>query len=278
MNTATQHDRHSPDLACRKISHARAMLDTTVSLTTIGLGAGCARRAQGVAFGCLEQLDSALETTNPDSELMKLCAAPVGKPVAVTETLWQLIRLSSELAYRTDGLFDVVATGTGNIARWTDLDLSRRGYVRTRRRVAFDLGGIRKGFAADLAVGALREMGVRCGIVDVGGVVRGFGPQDWRVQFHLKDGGLPLPVPVSESALAGGSGWRLFDTIRGVMHGTPAWDNPRILVRARTAALADGLAKVAMLAPERSINLLPKLGASAVLLTAEGAHSFEYAS
>lgn len=255
-------------------------MHTQIALTSLGLGEACAKRAFALAFECVEALEERLSTRVAGSELMRLWDAKASVPLRVSDCLWQLLRLSNELAFRTDGLFDAVAAGSAGSARWTDMDLSVRGYVTLRRRLRIDLGGLVKGYAADIAVQALCEAGVRRGIVDVGGVMRGFGQQEWRVQYHLDDGAQPLPIPLIDGALAGcGSSARtLYDPKSNIVHSGREWPDLRLLVRAPTATLADGLTKVALLAPAKAHCLLPKLGAAAAVLTPEGAHSLAYAS
>ncbi|SDD80874.1 FAD:protein FMN transferase [Kordiimonas lacus] len=265
---------------CHKESRARPALGTVMKLTTVGLRQACAARAQALAFECADALEARLAVTTGDSELMRLWDAPVAKPIAVSDAVWQLMRVANELAFRTDGIFDAAASGSDGQAHWTDIDLSKRGYVRFRRKMRFDPTGLVKGFAADIAVQAMSEQGARRGLVDVGGVMRAFGPQEWRVQYHLANSKHPLPVALTDGALAGGgsNSGRLFDPVTGVMHAGQEWRDLRLVVRARTAAVADGLTKVAMLAPGRAATLLPRLGASVAMLTNEGAHALEYAS
>lgn len=266
--------------SCVKDRRVRPFMDTSVSLTTLGLGPVCAGRAFAATFGCLDTLEASVNTQAPDSDLLRLWDAPVGKSVKVSECLWQLLCLARELSRRTGGLFDAVATGSGGSALWSDIDLPGPGFIRLRRRLRVDFGGIIKGYAVDLAVRVLGEMGVRRGIVEVGGVMRGFGPQEWRVHYHLDDDTQPLPVPLVNGALAHGgcSTTGLYDPRTGIMHSGQEWPGLRLLVRAGSAVLADGLSKVAMLAPAQAYSLLPHLGAHAVVMTRDGVQAFEYAS
>ncbi|NVJ97764.1 MAG: FAD:protein FMN transferase [Alphaproteobacteria bacterium] len=265
---------------CQKHRHARPFMGKSIAITTLGLGEACARRAFALAFECTDALAARLDTRGSDSELMRLWDAPAGFPVKVSDSLWHLLKLANEIAFRTDGLFDIAATGSGGCAHWTDVDLSTRGYVRLRKPLRLDVGGLVKGYAADIAVQALREMGAKRGMVDTGGVMRAFGPQEWRVQYHLECGAQPLPVPLAEGALAGGGqpSGGLYDPRTDVLHSGHEWAAIRLMVRAGTASLADGLAKVAMLAPSRAQALLPQIGASVAMLTKEGAHALDYAS
>ena len=78
------------------------------------------------------------------------------------------------------------AAGTFSHGRlWRDLDLEGRRVRLHGTRAQVDLGGIAKGHAVDLAVRALREHGVRDGLVNVGGDLYALGHSEdgdaWRV-------------------------------------------------------------------------------------------------
>lgn len=265
---------------CFQHSHAVPLFGTVMRTTTVGLGETCARRAHTLAFDAAFRLEALTRRDTTDSMLMRLCSAPVGHRTPVPDDLWQLLRLANEIAYRSDGLFDIAATGSAGRARWTDIDLSLKGHVRLRKRLLLDLGGILKGFTADVVVETLKDMGTQAGIVDIGGVIRAFGPQEWRIQYYLAEGVAPLPVPLTDSAIAGGGieNNRLFNPLTGTLHGAAEFDDMRVLVRAPSAAMADALSKLAMIAPERASTLVPKLGGAAAILTGEGAKPLAYAS
>ncbi len=265
---------------CFQHSHAIPLFGTAMRITTIGLGEACASRARALAFDTALRLDALTRRDTTDSMLMRLCSAPVGHDMPVPDELWQLLRLANEIAYRSDGLFDIAAAGSAGRARWTDIDLSLKGHVRLRKRLLLDVGGLLKGFTADVAVETLKDMGAPAGIVDIGGVIRAFGPQEWRVQYYLAEHSAPLPVPLTDSAIAGGGteSHRLFNPLTGTLHGAAEFEGMRVLVRAPMAAMADALSKLAMIAPERACTLVPKLGGVAAILTGEGAKPLAYAS
>ncbi len=265
--------------SCQRESRTRPFCGTLMTVTTLGQGEACARRAQALAFECVEALEARFAVTGGDSDMMRLLDAPIGRPVMVSDPVWQLLRIAHELASRTDGIFDAVAAGSDGTADWTDIDLTRYGHVTLERRLRIDLQGILHGFAADLAAQALCERGARRGIVDVGGVMRAFGPQEWRVQYHLAEGQV-LPLALMNGALAGSGNHRgrLFDPVTRTVHSGQEWRDLRLVVRAPSAAMADGLTKVAMLAPARSASLLSRFGASATALAPGGVQALEYAS
>lgn len=269
---------------CHKVTRSRPFLGHILSLSTLGLQSTCAMRAIRVAFAQVEKLAASIDTGNAESELMQLCAQGRGMPVPVSRPLWYMLRLAQEVAYRSDGVFDIAAAGTGGAVAWTDIDLSANGFVTLRRPLMIDLGGIRKGFAVDLAVQALQHAGVSRGIVDMDGHIRAFGGQEWRVHYHLdrqaRSGG--LPVMLNDGAISGFGGalggGTLFDAASRMMRDSSEWRGMNMLVRAPTAAAADALTVVAALMPGKAARVLSAFGAHGIVLTPHGAHVLEYVS
>ncbi|WP_020398172.1 FAD:protein FMN transferase [Kordiimonas gwangyangensis] len=269
---------------CHKVTRSKPIMGDVISLSTLGVHGACAMRAMRTAFAQLEGFAASIDTDSADSELMRLCANVPGVPHPVSRALWYMLRLAQEVAYRSDGVFDVAATGTGGAADWMDIDLSVQGFVTLRRPLMIDLGGVRKGFAVDLAVQALRQAGVRRGIVDLGGHIRAFGAQEWRVQFHLhtcgKDEGLPVMLNNGAISGFGGAlgGGMFFDTASHMARDASEWGEMSMLVRAPSAAAADALTVVAALMPGTAARVLSAFGAHGIVLTPQGAHALEYAS
>jgi thiamine biosynthesis lipoprotein len=192
-----------------------------------------------------------------------------------------MLRIANDIAYRTDGIFDVVAAGTGGAAEWTDLDLSLPGAIRMRKKLRLSLGGLARGFAVDLAVQALKEMGAGAGLVDIGGCIRAFGQRAWRVDYGTTydlataSTSPGIPVVVHDSAIAGiGSMFdrvTLVDPHRKQVSSTQGWVDHNLLVRAKSCAVADALTKVSALNMEESTQLLMPFGADAITLSRTGA-------
>ncbi|WP_417451633.1 FAD:protein FMN transferase [Kordiimonas sp.] len=241
-------------------------------------------RAMRIAFMQVERLAASIDTGYAESELMRLCASAPGTPIATSKPLWYMLRLAQEVAYRSDGVFDVASTGTGGAADWMDIDLSTTGFVTLRRPLMMDLGGIRMGFAVDMAVKALQEAGVRRGIVDLGGHIRAFGAQEWRVHFQLDHGADSpgLPVMLNSGALSGFGGplggGAFFDTNMHIVRDSCEWGEMSMIVRAPTAAAADALTVVAAMMPGAAAKVLSAFGGNGIVLTRQGAHALEYAS
>jgi len=248
---------------CSQIMKKHALFNRIAKVAVIGRASPCIDKAIESAFMVMDRFEEMVTRENQDSELMRLCAAEPGKFIPVSSWLRSVLLAANDIAYRTDGLFDVAAVGTDGCASWTDIDLSRSGHVRLLKRMSLSLGGIAKGFAVDLAIKALQEAGVSAGLVDVGGCMRAFGTREWRIEFstchHLECGLVPIknslahecplvPVSLLNSAVAGFGSYfgtsRLIDLQRKMIVTNGEYGGANFLVRAQSCAFADALTKV----------------------------------
>jgi len=264
---------------CKQQTTSRAVMGRVGRISIFAAEGGCAVKAVETAFTAVERLEQLVDRHNQGSALFLLCNSAPGTSVPVPDLLWRLLRLANEMAYRTDGLFDIVAAGSGGAACWTDIDLSVPGEVRLRKPVNMSVGGMAKGFAVDLAVATLKERGIAAGLVDIGGCIRAFGARPWRIDFCAnRTGGegqedMAVPLMLQDAAFSGlGQEFgraRLIDVRSGRVSSTAEWGAKNMLVRAPTCAVADGLAKVAATAPDVSEKLLTPYGAEAIMLNTE---------
>jgi len=131
---------------------------------------------------------------NPDSEISKLNRTAYDKPFKCGDLLWDVLKISRRAYIISNGAFDITAkplmdlwgfyrkrgdslpyqldidmakakVGMGKVF-FDDKDHSVRFNVKG---MSFDLGGIAKGYAVDLAVAAVKKLGVNRGIVNLGG-------------------------------------------------------------------------------------------------------------
>lgn len=152
-----------------------------------------ASNAARAAFARVDTLEAIMTDYNPDSELMRLCRAPVGVPQKVSRDLISVLVEAHRVSRASEGVFDVTAgplVQTWRRARrqhempeparireaqavlgWRYVRLSPRSSTVTLLRpgIRLDLGGIAKGFAADAALQVLREHGFRQALVAASG-------------------------------------------------------------------------------------------------------------
>lgn len=260
---------------CKQYNRSRALLGHVVRLSVVAPGGVCVKKAMDAAFQTVERLQFMLDPERSSSVLSNICRADTGDIIPVPNQVYEILQIANDIAYRTDGVFDIVAAGADGTAEWTDLDLSVRGAIRLRRQLRLSLGGLQRGFAADLAVKALKEMGVGAGLVDIGGCIRAFGPRAWRVEYGASydlasASSTPgVPVILQDSAMAGiGSMFAyrtLIDPHEKQVTSTQQWLDTTLLVRAKTCAVADALTTVAVLRMNEREQLLEQFGAHTIV-------------
>jgi FAD:protein FMN transferase len=218
-------------------------------------------------FAELEQAQALWSFQSGESELTRLNAAG-GQVLRVHRRTVRLLRLARAMTARSEGLFDCTVGGTlveagalpdhgGTPAlprgEASDIELGE-DWARLKRPVRLTLDGIAKGFAVDLAVGALRRHGAAAGWINAGGDLRAFGELVLPVSRREADGRLtPLGGLRSGALATSGAGLREPDRYPAMLLGRGARRLPRGVhsVLARSAWRADALTKVAAAAPAR---------------------------
>ena len=156
------------------------------------------RRASTAAYDRIEALDQICSDYIPNSELKHLEASPPGKPIPISNDLFQVLEQSLRLARATGGAFDPTLGHYTNLWRRS----TRKGILPTPEQLdavraksghqhlkleridnqptatlliaglVLDLGGIAKGYAADEALATLEELGANRSAIAAGGDIR----------------------------------------------------------------------------------------------------------
>jgi thiamine biosynthesis lipoprotein len=158
----------------------------------------------------VDEVDAQMSTWRPDSDLMRLSAAPEGAWVALPAWLIEVLAFSLEVARASGGAFDI---GMGDaVAAWgfgadpadpgrirAALGAPRRpvyevleiepGARRSRRHgpASFDLCGIAKGYGVDRLAETLEAFGITDALVSIDGDLRALG---------MRPDGNPWPVAI----------------------------------------------------------------------------------
>jgi len=151
------------------------------------------QEAARTAFDRISALNRILSDYDSESELMRLCRHPFGKPVPVSTDLFTVLQRSQELAELTHGAFDVTLGPLVRLWRETrrtgalpdsaaraqatrsvgfahlHLDSSTRTVTLTKSGMQLDFGGLAKGYAADEALALLTQLGFTRAMVAAGG-------------------------------------------------------------------------------------------------------------
>jgi thiamine biosynthesis lipoprotein len=248
------------------------------------------------AFAALQRVDDEMTLWRP-SPLARLNAAGGAR---VSAGLLAVIARALEVARDSGGAFDptveplVRAAGKlGDPARSMDGRERRRtlrrvgaanvrldpgrGAVRLLHGARLDLGGIAKGYAADLALAALQAAGARAGLVDLGGsslAVFGEG-----AAVAIADPGDRANAPWGSFRLEGAALGTSGTAERGAHILDPRTGEPAARVLSATVVAASGMEADALstalfvLGRERGLALLARRGASGFVLEREEGRS-----
>ena len=152
------------------------------------------REAAGAVRRVFQEVNDRFSNYQPESELSRLNAGAAVAPFACSDEMWDLLQ-HARLGYAlSDKAFDVSVAPL--VALWgiyrkelktpptpaaieaarrlvgldkVEFDDARKTVRFTVPGMALDFGGIAKGYAVDLAADALRQQGIRRGIIDLGG-------------------------------------------------------------------------------------------------------------
>ena len=271
-------------------------MGTLVRVTVYAAGESEAREAFRTAFDRIRELDAILSDYRPDSELNRVAADAVARPVVVSADLARVLAASQELAAATGGAFDITqgptirlwraARSSGRLPDPAALrEAAARGgfgklHVDTAHRtvtldaagMALDVGAIGKGYAASEALEALRRLGIRRALVAISGdLAFGDAPpgqRGWRVRVHSEDAAIvrvPGVLELTNAAVStsGASeqhldaGGRRYSHIIDPASGMGVTEDITVTVIAPHGLEADGLdTAVSVLGPERGLALI----------------------
>ncbi len=199
------------------VERERVLMGTRCSIVLQGDDVAALESAATAAFETIARLEAVASNWRPDSELARFTrasSARSGRAVPVSPDLFDVLDRSTAWCIRTGGAFDATVEpltraydlrGDGRIpgeaervaasklVRGADvmLDAEAKTVSLPARGMAFDLGGIAKGWALDRAVGTLRAHGVTRALVNFGGQVYALGApvgaDAWAVEIASPD-------------------------------------------------------------------------------------------
>jgi len=252
----------------------------------------------------VDEVDGQMSTWKPDSDLMRLNAAPIGEWIAVPARLLEVLRLGLEIGRASGGAFDigmgdaVMAWGFGPEAAAPDgirtaMAASRRPahdvleingeHVRKAAPIALDLNGIAKGYGVDRLAEILRNQGISDGLGGIDGEMRAMGlrpdGEAWTIAVEAPDAERRTPhsiLALQDAAVATSGDYRHWVEVQGrrLSHtmdprrGAPLIASPAsITVVARSCAEADAWATALMvLGPVKGATLAKQSGLDALFL------------
>ena len=301
------------DASPHVVKRGQMHMGTLVFLTAVAPDEQVAHDAVREGFAEIHRLEEILSTWIPDSELSRVNAAAGQHPIQVSAETIEVLEQALAVAQMTDGGFNVVigpAVEAWNISRegrlptQHELDAVRplldRSHLHIHRDAAtvylaragmrVDVGGIAKGYAADLAARVMREAGASAGVVAISGDIKTFGrlPDGQRFMFGIQHPRRETGITIGRLALEDAAVSTAGDYQRYFMQDGVRYHHildPRTLHPSRLAqsvtivagsgVLADGLdTGIFVMGSEKGMALIERLpGVEGVIIGADGAVS-----
>ncbi len=291
--------------ALKRFEFTEPHMGTTFRIVLYAPDEATAKKAAKEAFARAAELDGIMSDYRPTSELMRLCKKAGGEPVPVSADLFKVLERAKAISRLSGGAFDVTVGPVVRLWRRSrrtrelpDLEQLKRalslvGYEkillnakdRTVRLVMvgmlLDLGGIAKGYAAEMMLAVLRRYGITRALVAAGGdIVVGDAPPDargWKVgvaplenptarpsrYLLLKDAGVSTSGDTEQYVVIGGKRYgHIVDPKTGM--GLTTRISTTVV---KPGGTADGLASsVCILGPERGLKMIEGIPGAAALI------------
>lgn len=205
----------APNALLQRFEFKHPAMGTLFTITLYAPQRAQAEAAATEAFRRIDQLEDIMSDYQADSELMRLCEQPVGVPVPVSADLFQVFQRAQIISEISGGAFDVTVGPYVRLWRFArkrkvlpsaaelasaapavgfkKLQLDARAHTATllRPNMRLDLGGIAKGYAADQALGVLRNRGIDRALVAASGDIAIGNPppgqQGWKIGIAAID-------------------------------------------------------------------------------------------
>jgi FAD:protein FMN transferase len=238
----------------------------------------------------VDEVDAQMSTWKPDSDLMRLNAAPLDVWVALPERLLTVLEAGLAISRQTGGAFEmnigdaVRAWGFGpdvidlhairaasaalRVPASAALELDQaNGRARKSAPLALDLSGIAKGFGVDRLVETARDLGVAQALCTIDGEVRALGTRQdgrpWAVGIETPDSTAThhhSVLELADTAVATSGDYRHFVTVGTTRlshtmdprRGAPLVAAPAsVTVLSRSCMMADAMATALMVMGEK---------------------------
>jgi thiamine biosynthesis lipoprotein len=291
------------------VKRAQMQMGTVVTITAVAPDKDVGRKAIQAGFDEIKRLERLLSTWIPESELSRVNAEAGSRPVPVSGETLDIVVRSLELARLTDGGFNI-AVGPAveawsvteeqripsneelrrlkALVDWTSIEINMeaRTIFLPRKGMKIDVGGIGKGYAADLAVEQMKRAGAHAGVVALSGDIKTFGVLPDTAGFPVgikhprKEGTVIAVIDLQDEAISTAGDYERFFEQDGVRYHHildpqtlwPARSCQSVTVIGKEGVLVDGLdTGIFVLGPERGMALVERLsGVEAVIIDDQG--------
>ncbi|MBS1235005.1 MAG: hypothetical protein H6R43_721 [Nitrospirae bacterium] len=290
---------------------SKALLDTFVTITVVAASQDMADKAIEDAFDVIEKFGDLVNFYSDKSELSAINRNAGIREVRVSPETLDIIEKALFVSEKSGGAFD--PTIGPEIKLWDFLkkvkpsdaeirknlplvnykniiiDRTKSTVFLSRRDMLLDLGGIAKGFAADLAVQSLKQKGISSGLVAVAGDIKAFGlkpdKKPWIVGIKnprqkSNDDEIIARVPLSDKAISTSGDYERYFIMDGKRFhhllipksGYPANTCQSVSVIADQGVMTDAFSTAFfVLGPERGLGLAKEMGMDVMIIDSKGA-------
>jgi FAD:protein FMN transferase len=284
-------------------------MGSALEIQASGTDGAALDRAIEAARAEISRLDRMMTDWKDSGPLMEINRQAGTRAVEVPPELFFILKRSLQISELSEGAFDVTFAGAGRLWRWWEkspavpspeevrASLSNVGWRHLRldeaRETAYldrpgsriGLGAIGPGYAGDLALRKMRDLGVHNALVNLSGDVVAAGThggRPWEVSIrHPRRPGEAFAIlPVSNIAVSTSGDYERFFIKDGKRYGHiidprtgyPAEGCQSVTVTAPTLAFADALATaVFVLGPVKGMELIERIDAvEALIVAADG--------
>jgi len=279
-----------------RFEFSRPSMGTLFTITMYAPDEAAARTAAREAFKRIDALEDVTSDYQADSELMRLCDEPPGKPVSVSAELFDLLDRAQRISRLSGGAFDVTMGPYVRLWRFARkrkvlpsqqelasasaavgyeklrLDARNRTVTLLAPNMRLDLGGIAKGYAADRALALLKRRGIDRALVAASGDIAIGNPppgqRGWKIGIagiDARTNEISRTVLLRNAGISTSGDTEQFIEIGGVRYshildpktGLGLTNRIQATVIARNATTTDPMATtVCILGPERGLALV----------------------
>ncbi len=280
------------------IKRSQFLMGTLVFVTGVAPDEAVAKNAVAEGLAEIGRIEQLMSTWIPTSELSKVNAAAGKHPVQVSTENMEVLKTSLRMAELTEGGFNI-AVGPA-VAAW---NVSQEGRIPSqeelkavrpftslenvaidekaetvflkRAGMKIDVGGIGKGYAADLVVDVMQKAGATAGVVALSGDIKTFGrmpdqePFVFGIQHPRKEQGQILGrIALENEAVSTAGDYQRYIMKDGIRYHhildpttlQPARGCQSVTVIAKDGIMADGLdTGIFVMGPKKGMALIEAL-------------------
>ena len=292
------------------VKRSQMLMGTLVWVSAVAPYESDAQKAAAAGLAEIRRIEQVLSTWIPESELSRVNAAAGRKSITVSQETIQILERSLEMNRLTEGNFNIAigpaveawnVSGEGRIPSQQELDevrpltnLANLHINRTAQTVYLavsgmrvDIGGIGKGYAADLATEVMQKAGATGGVVAISGDIKTFGQmqEGKRFQFGIQHPGKPpghllARLELENEAVSTAGDYERFFERDGVRYHhildpqtlQPARLSQSVTIVATKGVVADGLdTGIFVMGPDKGMALIESLpGVEGVIVGQDG--------